>query len=137
MGYVLSDKLNARLRMIRLDDSAELPNDLLNIIPAESAVIVSGVGMLTDVELGWFDTDKKMYITHTFPGSYEILSFSGNLSKRSDSKFLHVHVALGTRDKHVIGGHLVRAKVLNTLELFILELDEILYRDENSKLNVR
>ena len=50
-----------------------------------------------------------------------------------DKLIPHLHVTLGTDDGNVIGGHLDRATVYTTLELFLAEIrdcDVVKHKDE-------
>ncbi|MEM2982024.1 MAG: DUF296 domain-containing protein, partial [Candidatus Bathyarchaeia archaeon] len=55
-------------------------------------------------------------------GPFEVLTMEGNILPSSDRLIQHLHVALGTHDGRVVGGHLERATVYTTLELFLAEI---------------
>jgi hypothetical protein len=93
----------------------------LNEARLNSGIVISGIGMLKNVTIGWFNLDTSEYEDTTYPEPYEVLSLSGNISLKDGSPFAHVHVSLAGRDNKVIGGHLFSGTVCNTIELFILE----------------
>ncbi len=107
---------------IRMDDGESFYDVLYSILKDEgitSGVILNGVGMLRNFEIGWFGESK--YETERIEGTaYELISMNGNIAVKDEDIFAHVHVGLASPDKKMIGGHLFDATVNNTVELFIL-----------------
>lgn len=120
-----------RAWLIRFNDGENLIEGLNEIAEKENlrgAVLVSATGMLKEVEIAYFT--GKEYISSTHKEALEVVSLQGNLSLKDGKPFYHIHCALAFPDHTVKGGHLVRAKVANTLELFIIPLDFPLVRKE-------
>jgi predicted DNA-binding protein with PD1-like motif len=92
----------------------------------EGAAIVSGVGMLENVDLGVFDGNGYEHLTVLEPS--EVLSLQGNVSIRDGKPFAHVHATLGRRDFSACGGHLFSGIVSVTLEVVLCMLDSGLVR---------
>lgn len=92
----------------KLMESPELP---------ELAVVVTALGMLNDVETGYFDGEK--YEIHRLPEPVELLGISGLITKETDPPY-HFHVTLGKKDGGVAGGHLLKGRVWNTVEMVLL-----------------
>ncbi|MCD6399620.1 DNA-binding protein [candidate division WOR-3 bacterium] len=84
------------------------------------AGVLQGIGSLTDIELGYFDLKEKQYKRKKIKGVYELLSLSGNLSKKDDKILPHIHVIVGSDKYDTKGGHLFSAKVAVTCEIFII-----------------
>jgi predicted DNA-binding protein with PD1-like motif len=83
------------------------------------------VGSCTDA---WPITDaNRVFVDLT--GPLELLSISGNISRREDgAAHLHIHVTVSTGGPvpaACYGGHLVSAEVYSTAELAIAALDGI------------
>ncbi|MFO7882696.1 MAG: DNA-binding protein [Kosmotogaceae bacterium] len=109
---------------MRFDDGDSFVDELhskLKETGLNSGIIISGVGMLRNVTLGWFNVDTSGYEHTTYSDPYEVLSLSGNISLKDGKPFAHVHASLAGRDNKVIGGHLFSGAVCNTIELFLLE----------------
>jgi hypothetical protein len=125
------------LLVVRMDDGEDLVETLGKFIGLpevpETLVVLSGLGMLRQVELGYFT--GKGYETHRFMEPAELLSVSGSIFKRADP-FMHLHVLLGFKDASVSGGHLLRARVCNTLEIFLLGSSIRLGRKQAGDLRV-
>jgi uncharacterized protein len=82
--------------------------------------LITGLGALTEVELGFYHLHKKDYDRKTFPKEYELISLMGNIAKKDGKPFVHVHAALGDEDFSVFGGHLFEARVAVTTEVSIV-----------------
>jgi predicted DNA-binding protein with PD1-like motif len=107
---------------VRLE-AGELVHDSLLHICQEQGVsqgfVISGIGMLEDPLLGWYEVEAQRYHEQGFPGRHELLNLSGNISLREGAPFAHLHAILGHTDYHCFGGHLFAASVGLTLEVLI------------------
>jgi len=92
-----------------------------------TAVVVSGIGQLKEVELGYFK-EKGDYSPSSFPGPLELISLSGNIVRDGGEYIFHLHAALGGEDKQMVGGHLIKGTVQVTNEIVILKTDMALKR---------
>ncbi|TYC03118.1 MAG: DNA-binding protein [Kosmotoga sp.] len=116
------------LLFIRFDDGDSFVDVLHNKLHETGinfGVIISGVGMLKKVTIGWFNIDTSGYEHSTYAEPHEVLSLSGNISLKDGKPFAHIHASLAGRDNRVIGGHLFSGTVCNTIELFILKSKSI------------
>ena len=109
----------------RLDDGEDVFQSLEAVFEKFKltfGVVISGVGMLRQVKLGYFLGQGK-YKKSRYKSCFEITSFTGNLSLNESKEFkAHIHTVLAKKNKKTVGGHLVSAVVHNTLELVILEV---------------
>jgi predicted DNA-binding protein with PD1-like motif len=121
---VQSSEENNRI-IIKLDDGQNLFSELGKIMMkhgAESAIILSGIGMLQDFEIGYYDGGK--YLTKHFGEPMELVSMHGSIAASQESS-IHIHVALANEEHNVIGGHLMKAKVCVLNEIVLLKMDQI------------
>jgi predicted DNA-binding protein with PD1-like motif len=120
--------------VIKLDNGENLLDALLAVIDKHnitSALILSGIGMLRDLEIGYYNGQN--YINETFVDPMELLSMHGSVAKGDESK-IHIHVSLASSEHKVYGGHLNKASVCILNEIVILKLNEItLSRKLNEK----
>ena len=95
-----------------------------------SGVVVSGIGMLRDAVIGFFD--GQQYLKHTVAGAAELVSLTGTLGREADTGRVvcHFHVALATADHMLLGGHLLEGTVtvVNEIVLHRLETTAIIRR---------
>lgn len=95
----------------------------LSALHLTAGVLVCGIGMLRDVTLAfWTGTE---YLEHKVPGPAELLSLQGNFSLREGKSHMHCHALLGLEDGSVRGGHLSKATVHETNEIYIKKLSGI------------
>lgn len=114
-------KIVKDILFIRFDHGESLFENLYSVLEEnhiKSGVFLSGIGMLSGFEIGWFNIETKLYEKESFLEPYELLSLSGNLSIKDASLFAHFHASLSGRDHRVIGGHLFSGTVCNTVECF-------------------
>ena len=93
-----------------------------------SAGVVTGIGMLSDFELGYF-RGKGDYAKQKFSKPHELLALSGIILKEKDAYNFHLHAVLGGEDKGVKGGHLFSAEVAVTAEIMLLKSGAELKRE--------
>ena len=99
--------------------------------------VISGLGALIDVELGYYHLEEKDYLRKTFSEmDYELISLTGNISLKDGSPYVHVHAALGDDQFRVFGGHLFEANVAVTAEVSIIPLGKMPVRELDSKLGL-
>ena len=132
MRYAVDGK-KIFLRMDHGEDFHETLKSVLKETGTKSAIILGGIGMLMDFEIGWFNVEKGEYENESVSVPHELLSVQGNVSEMDGEPFAHVHVSLAGPSRSVVGGHLFRATVCNTVEMFLEILEMKLYREEGEK----
>lgn len=74
-----------------------------------AGVVVAGIGMVEDPELGFFDGQR--YHKRRFPGAHELVSTQGNVAMLEGEPFTHLHVSIAGRDHVALAGHLFEGAV--------------------------
>ncbi len=118
------------LVIARLDDGEDLFKSLEEVIEKhqiKSGLVVSGIGMLRDFTLGYFD--GKEYQKKVFDEPCELVSLQGSISTKGET-VIHLHTSLADEDNTVIGGHLFSAEVYSLNEIVIRKLEEVTLRRE-------
>lgn len=129
-----------RVIVARLSPGTELLSGITEMMEREGlryAVILGGAASLRGVRLrnvrfepeAWPIRDEHRVFIE-LPGPLELLSISGNVSRRPDGAIhLHAHVVVSTGGPvpgQTFGGHLVEgAVVLSTAEISIAEIEGI------------
>tara|TARA_B100000686_G_scaffold318127_1_gene367512 strand:+ start:257 stop:676 length:420 start_codon:yes stop_codon:yes gene_type:complete len=113
----------------RIDDKifiaiskGELVNtSLLKVAKKESLTCgwINGLGAITDVEIGYYDIDKKQYFKKKFTEHYELISLIGNVSLVDNDPFVHTHITFSDTKYKVFGGHLFDAEIIAAGEFLI------------------
>lgn len=100
------------------------------------AGMISGLGAVKSVTLGFFEPISKQYQQKTFEGAYEITSLIGNISTLDQEVYLHAHANFAGADYQVFGGHLAAAVVSATAEIRIQKDDGQLERAFNQQIGL-
>jgi len=87
-----------------------------------TAVVLSGIGQLCDIKLGYFK-GKGDYHPEIFEDTHELLSLQGNIARQQEDYVFHLHVVLGNDRKQAIGGHLLQGIVVVTNEIVLMTAD--------------
>ena len=90
---------------------------------------ITGIGVIMDVTIGFFDRASKNYEKMKLDGAVELLSLNGDITWEKGEPIIHLHAVLGMQDGSVIGGHLLNAIVGVTGELFIHKIGKRLERE--------
>lgn len=85
-------------------------------------VVASGIGMISDFELGYFD--RGNYLRKEFLEPHELLSLQGTVSSQGDNR-IHVHVSVADREHKAFGGHLMKGRVWMSNEISLLLLEGV------------
>ncbi len=96
-----------------------------------------GLGVGKELELGYYDAEKRSYAKKQFPGEYEFTSFSGNISTFENELIIHCHVTITDADFNAFGGHLFAGKVPATLEVIVFPFSEDLMRIQDKDTGLR
>ena len=85
-----------------------------------SGFILSGIGMLRDIEIGYFD--GKDYHNQHLEEPHELVSLQGSISTKGEV-IIHVHCSLAGPGHGLKGGHLHKGTVNVINEILIKRLD--------------
>lgn len=91
--------------------------------------VISGIGAVKEIEVGYFDTEAKQYPKKQFPETHELVSAKGNFSLNGDDLFVHMHVVFCDTDYRAHGGHLFSATVAATAEFYIISDNQKVIRE--------
>lgn len=119
----MQSKEENNLIFVRLFPGEDIYRELKEVCQkhkVETAVVLSGLGQLTQFELGYFK-EKGDYTPQEFEKPHELLSLTGNISLQEGDYNFHLHAVLGNEEKEVVGGHLIKGKVEVTNEIVLLK----------------
>lgn len=109
----------------RIYKGADLIESLTEIVRRENikAGVITGIGALSRVVLGYYDQDQKRYFVKTLEKPFELLSLKGNISVKENQIFLHLHAVLGEENLNSLGGHLFKGTEVFACEFEIIEFE--------------
>jgi predicted DNA-binding protein with PD1-like motif len=123
--------------VIRLHEGEDFFPTLLSAlqeVDLRQGVILTGVGMLKDFEVGWFDHGTMGYVKKEFSTPHELVAMSGTIAVADDEEgavMPHVHVAMAGPDLTLVGGHLWKATVTVLNEISIKRVGAQMVRRHN------
>jgi uncharacterized protein len=82
----------------------------------------SAIGAFETSTIAYWNWETKEYEPIEVAEQVEVLTMTGNVAVAGNERRLHAHVILGRRDGSTIGGHLMKAVVRPTLEVFMVDL---------------
>lgn len=126
--------------VVRIDKGEEILEQIKELALKENIKLASiaGLGAVHDVTVGVFKTKEKKYYANHFEGDMEIVSLTGSINTMNHEFYSHLHMAVGDEKGNVVGGHLNRAVVSATVEMFVDVIDGVVDRklDEEIGLNL-
>lgn len=124
--------------LARIDKGEEIIEKLMEICEKEKVKLanVNALGAVNDFTVGLFDTKKKKYFSKNYTGDYEIVSLTGSVSTMDGKLYNHIHMSAGDKENKVVGGHLNRAVVGATCEMFIFVVDGQVDRKLNQEIGL-
>jgi predicted DNA-binding protein with PD1-like motif len=131
---VLEEDGTVVIRLHEGEDFFPALRQALEAVDLRHGVILTGVGMLKDFELGWFDHGTMGYRKKEFSIPHELVAMSGTIALAEGmepSVMPHVHVALAGPDLSLVGGHLWKATVTVLNEISIKRVDKDMVRRHN------
>ena len=75
------------------------------------------IGAVTSATMGFYNVFMREYEVKSFQGQYEIVSCTGNISRRDGKVFVHAHIILADQDFKCFGGHLMEGAHIFAAEL--------------------
>jgi hypothetical protein len=108
--------------VVRLMDGEDLLESLEKL-SLDCAVLVNAVGMLRDLELGYWNGSS--YDKQDIMEPVELLALQGNFARKEDELIIHCHATVARHGAAAFGGHVLKATVNNTAEIYIRKLSGI------------
>ena len=110
------------MRLFPNEEINEQIKKVCKIYNVKTAVVLSGIGQVKNVKLGYFKK-KGDYSPETFEKPLEILSLTGNICKQGNEYIPHLHIVLGDEKKNSLGGHFIEGIISVTAEIVLLKTD--------------
>ena len=107
--------------VVRIDNGEEILEKIKEVAIRENIKLatVTALGATNEFIVGVFKTEEKKYYSNSFKGDFEIVSLTGSINTMNDEFYTHIHMSAGDEKGNVFGGHLNKAIVSVTCEMFI------------------
>ena len=111
--------------LVRLEHGEDILESIKQTVKEERStmVLVAGLGMISDFELGFFD--RGNYLTQSFDDPHELLSLQGTISTEGEPR-IHIHATVANKEHEAFGGHLMRGKAWMSNEIGLLRLERLI-----------
>lgn len=109
----------------KLDDGTDFFDSLTEILDSieeRCAMVISGIGMIRDFKLGYYNSETGEYEWKEYTEPMELLSVKGSFTVEGS---IHIHAEVSGPDHDVKGGHLEGGRVFNVNEITMLVFNEI------------
>lgn len=120
---------------VRIDRGEEVLACLSELAEKEKieTALVEGIGAADLVEMGLYDVKAQKYMSGVKEEPLEITSLLGNITRSEGRPYLHLHITVADQDHHTFGGHLNRARIGGTCELFVTVYDGAIGRKKDTE----
>ena len=126
--------------VVRIDRGEEIVEKVKELALKEGIRLanVNALGAVDDFTVGVYNVDEKQYHANHFEGPFEIVSLTGSINTMNGEFYSHLHMSCGDGTGAVFGGHLNRAVISATCEMFIRVIDGEVdrFHDEETGLNL-
>ena len=111
--------------LLRLDLGDEVLDRLAEVCRRENIRLgtVSGLGAVDKATIGLYEVPTRQYHATELDGEYEISALTGNVTRKGDEVYLHLHAVFSGAGGESFGGHLTSAHICATGEIFIHRLE--------------
>ena len=111
--------------IVRMDVNEEITEQVKAVALAENIKLaeINALGAIKELTVGVFNVGEQKYYQSIFSGFFEITSLHGSISTMNGEFYSHLHITAADSAEHVVGGHLNRAVVGATCEMFIRVID--------------
>ena len=108
--------------LLRLNHDEDILASIENAVEREryTMLVATGVGMIHNFELGYFDEGK--YLTKVYRAPHELLSLQGSIASEGEPR-IHIHATVADTKHWAFGGHLMRGKVWMSNEIGLIRLE--------------
>lgn len=126
--------------VVRLDPGEEILEQIKNVVTKENIKLahVEALGATNEFTIGAYSIPEKKYYQKEYKGVWEIVALHGNINTKDGEFYTHIHMGAGDNEGHFVGGHLNRAVISATCEMFITIINGTVDRkvDEKTGLNI-
>ena len=126
--------------IVRMDVNEEITEQVKAVALAENIKLaeINALGAVKELTVGVFNVAEQKYYQSSYSGMFEITSLHGSINTMNGEFYSHLHITAADATDHVVGGHLNRAVIAATCEMFIRIIDGAVDRvkDESVGINI-
>ena len=124
--------------MMKLEHGEDVIGSVQEAVKEERStlLLVTGLGMISDFELGYFD--RGNYLRKSFDEPHELLALQGSVATEGDPR-IHIHATVADTEHRAFGGHLMKGKAWMSNEIGMVRMEGVTSRrtfDPEKKVSV-
>lgn len=106
---------------VRLEVGEEILTSLNTLCETEDIrlAFVQAIGAVEYAVCGLYDVAEQQYHSTRLQGPLEMVSLTGNITRKEGAPYMHLHAAFSNHACQVFGGHLNEAVISATCELIV------------------
>lgn len=118
--------------IVRMDPGEEIVEQVTEIAKKEKikTAMVNALGATNSFTIGAYSIPDQRYYSKDYSGVWEIVSLHGNITG-GENPVVHLHLGAGSDTGEMVGGHLNRAVISATCEMFITLYDANVEKTKN------
>jgi predicted DNA-binding protein with PD1-like motif len=97
----------------------------------------AAIGAFSHATVAWFDDARKEFRLIPIEQQVELVSMIGDIALVNDQPVVHTHVSVASSDGTVRGGHVIKAFVFPTLELFMTVYPTPLHKESDKATGLK
>lgn len=124
--------------IVRLDPGDEITEQMRILAKKENIKLaqVNGLGAVNAFTVGAYSLADQTFYSQDYEGVWEIASLVGNINTMNGEFYLHLHMSAGDNQGHFVGGHMSRAVISATGEVFVTELPGTVDREKDPSTGI-
>ena len=111
--------------VVRMDPGEEIIEQVNAVVAAENIKLaqINALGAINEFTTGAYSVAEQKYYSKDYTGAWEVVSLHGNVTTMDGKPYIHLHLGGGNHEGAMAGGHLNRAVIAATCEMFITVID--------------
>jgi len=136
---LLSENAGVKHHAIILAKGDEVMSGLTDFARQNKVTSASftAIGAFSRATVAWFDDGRKEFKLVPIEQQVELVSMIGDIALVNDQPSVHTHVAVASSDGTVRGGHVIKAFVFPTLELFMTVYPTPLHKESDKATGLK
>lgn len=121
--------------IVRMDPGDEVVEIVKKVCLAENVklAMINALGAIDYFEVGAYSVPEKKYYKNEYKGEFEIVSLHGNITTLNGEFYSHMHMCAADKTGKTYGGHLNKAIISATCEMFITIINGKVDREKSDK----
>ena len=114
-------KLNKNQYLVRFQKGEYIMEGLKSFCEQENVFLgeIRALGAVDFIDILVYNPATKTYVSSQQSSIFEITNLYGNISKKDNEVYFHIHATFAGEDFSCVGGHLKDARISATLEAVV------------------